>query len=322
MHPRTYVIWGDNQGEAEWFRTLDSRLKGAEVRMIGRRGSNGEVVDALVSYDRPDIILTCNEIPVLVLEKTREVPTGHNIGQRVARLVRSAEHQIPTLYFLPFDARKHGKHTGICHINVRLFQALNRMSEIHDCPVLAVNWPADSNGELIHDGTENEQIARVVEEVIGAFPLKVSKQLRKEKSELESEMERRVNKNRRYGAPPASVQTVDTSLFLASPRFGDCELGDLTARKESMVYTMNMSPDKCHRQDPYTGMQFVYDYAYLRHGPTPKDRLMNLFIDVPQVSLSRWQSENPNDPSTKSCNWYLTADAILLKDGFLRIKHG
>jgi hypothetical protein len=86
-----YEIWGDNENESLWFQGLDSRLVSAKVRNIGPRGTNSEIVDSLVVYDRPDIILLADEKPILVLEKTAEVPTGHNVGQRVARLVRAAE---------------------------------------------------------------------------------------------------------------------------------------------------------------------------------------------------------------------------------------
>ena len=39
---------------------------------------------------------------LLVVKKTREVPTGHNVGQRMARLIRAVELGIPTIYFCPF----------------------------------------------------------------------------------------------------------------------------------------------------------------------------------------------------------------------------
>ena len=316
-----YVIWGDNEGEAEWFRALDRRLHSANIKMIGRRGTNGDLVDSLVSYDRPDIILTRNEEPVLVLEKTREVPTGHNVGQRVARLVRAAEHQIPTYFFLPFDAMKHGKYAGVCRINVRLFGALRRMSEIHGCPVLAVNWPMDEFGELIHDGSENVEIAKVIKETLDVFPALFSPFLNDAKSQLENEMKRRILQFPEYGNLPSSVEVLETRSLLAQTRFDGFDTGNLMSKPSSMVYTMDMSPEKCRRQDPYTGMQFIYDYANLRTGPTPNDREDNFFLNIPRVSMKIWQKENPNDTNSKSCNWYLTADAILLKDGLIRIDH-
>ncbi|MFL6318179.1 MAG: hypothetical protein ACJ73C_15780, partial [Nitrososphaeraceae archaeon] len=57
-----------------------------------------------------DIILVEDEVPKLILEKTREVPTGHNVGQRFGRLVNAAEEGVMVIFFLPFIARKHGKY--------------------------------------------------------------------------------------------------------------------------------------------------------------------------------------------------------------------
>ena len=49
------------------------------------------IIQKLLKYDRPDIILVKEGVPKLVIEKTREVPTGHNVGQRFARLVNAVE---------------------------------------------------------------------------------------------------------------------------------------------------------------------------------------------------------------------------------------
>jgi hypothetical protein len=84
---------------------------------------------------------------------------------------------------------------------------------------------------------------------------------------------------------------------------------------------MNMSPESCRREDPYTGMQFIYDYGWLRKGPKPSDRDSNLILEIPQVTVARWKTANPNDPMLKASNWYLTADAIALKDGIILIEH-
>ncbi len=95
-----------------------------------------------------------DEIPRIVLEKTREVPTGHNVGQRFARLVNAAEEGVMVIFFLPFIARKHGKYSSVCYIPARLFTALQKIEIIHQIPILAINWPSDSLYELIRDNSE------------------------------------------------------------------------------------------------------------------------------------------------------------------------
>ena len=99
---------------------------------------------------------------ILVIEKTREVPTGHNVGQRVARLVKAVENRVPTIKFFPFDAKKHGTYSNICNLNIRLLLSFERMWEIHRCPIMALNWIADADGELIDDGSEDDEMRSVL----------------------------------------------------------------------------------------------------------------------------------------------------------------
>jgi len=317
-----YQIWSDNELEAEWFKSLDKRLGSSSTFVIQRRGSNPQIIDQLVEYDRPDIILLdCEGTPVLVLEKTREVPTGHNVGQRVARLIRAAEFGLPTFFFLPFDARKHGKHTSMCTINVRLIKALLRAGEVHQCPVLPVNWPCDENGELIINGAENLEISRLVEATLDSYNGLSTNVLNAHTARMEIELENRKSAYPPYGELPKSAQILNTQKFIDSVGLlHDPNAFHLLSRLESLVYKIEMTPDKCKRQDPYTGMQFIYDYGWLRDGPTPKDRHTNLILHVPMVDLETWVLSNPEDYNTKSCNWYLIADAIVLSDGIIPIE--
>jgi hypothetical protein len=317
-----YEIWGDNENESTWFQGLDPRLSTAKIKSIGRRGTNSKLVDSLVTYDRPDIILLLDQKPILVLEKTAEVPTGHNVGQRVARLVRAAEHEIPVLYFLPFDARKHGTHTGVCSINTRLIKAMVRMSEIHKVPVLPVQWPSkNQDGELITDGSQDVMVASLVSSLLDSYPKKWNQEIKKHESWLEDELVRRNEQYPPYKNLPTSAKIEKTSKFLSGLSFDTKRYASLLNRQESLVYKMNMAPESCRREDPYTGTQFIYDYGWLRDGPRPSDRSSNLLIHVPRVTIKRWNEANPNDPQRKSSNWYLTADGIILKDGIILIDH-
>jgi hypothetical protein len=249
-----------------------------------------------------------------VLEKTREVPTGHNVGQRVARLVRSAEYSLPTIFFLPFDARKHGKYSSVCSINTRLIRAMFAMATIHNCPVLPVSWPCDEDGQLLVDGTENEKLKILVSAILQ--PSSNPDQIKNYERELQLDLERREDVFPNYKKLPASATVIATASLGID--FGTSSGGKrMSSREESLVYVMDMSEDKCKRQDPYTGMQFIYDYGWLRTGKTPIDRTKNLILHVPNVTKKVWLEKNPNDVTRKSCNWYLTADAIVLKDGVI-----
>ncbi|MCF8522799.1 MAG: hypothetical protein K9G08_03420 [Pontimonas sp.] len=317
---RKFEIWSDNIVEADWFQSLDRRLEGAGLKSIGRRGANAVVVDELVVYDRPDIILLEDGMPILVVEKTREVPTGHNVGQRFARLARAAELGVPTIFFLPFDAKKHGIHGSICSLNARLIRAMLKMSVIHDTPVLPVNWPVDGHGELFVDGRENREIARLVSEVLDGQSSLDSDVVSREVASLRDELRRRELAYPPYGRLPPSADLRQTDGFFRELGFQDLAgVGDLKSRAESLVYRLDMSPAKCRRQDPYTGMQFVYDYGWLRTGPNPANRAANLILHVPRVDAQTWITSNPEDYESKSCNWYLIADAIVLQDAVIHI---
>ena len=82
---------------------------------------------------------------------------------------------------------------------------------------------------------------------------------------------------------------------------------------------MIMSEDKCKRQDPYTGTQFIYDYCYCRNGIKVNDKHSNLVLFFPEIRKV-FGRKNPNNINTKSCNWYLTANLLLLKDGDIFIR--
>jgi hypothetical protein len=317
-----YTIYADNLVEGDWFTGLSPALEGAEIRLIGSRGRNPACIEELVRYDRPDIILLRDGEPVLVLEKTREVPTGHNVGQRVARLVRAAEEHVPVIKYFPYDAKKHGDYAGMCNLNIRLLKTFEQMTEIHGIPVVAVNWPCDKHGELIDDGSENEGIAALVDGYLASDLAHDCDEFVACEESMAKEYKRRLARRSSYGELPNSVEIVATARFLASA--GGCvdnaSAAKLEARPKTLVYTMNMTPEKCRREDPYTGMQFIYDYTCCRSGESPGEKHTNLVLRFPLIPKAIWLEKNPDDPARKSCNWYLTANGLLFSDAYLPLR--
>jgi hypothetical protein len=240
----------------------------------------------------------------------------------VARLIRAAEFGLPTFFFLPFDARKHGKYSSVCTINTRLIKAMLRVGEIHDCPVLPVNWPCDDDGELVINGNENHELSKLIGATLDAQEGAFNDSLEAHRDLMKVELELRESTYPPYGELPKSAKIQNTKSFLDGLGFSlNSDSQGLLRRDKSLVYKIEMTPENCKRQDPYTGMQFIYDYAWLRDGPSPKDRSTNLLLHVPLVNMETWMRNNPEDYSTKSCNWYLTADAIVLSDGIIRLEH-
>ena len=183
-------------------------------------------------------------------------------------------------------------------------------------------WPSrKTDGELVNDGSQDDKLAELVSSLLDSFPKKWNKVTKQHESWLEAELERRNGQHPPYRNLPSSAKIEKTSKFLTSLSFNTKKYSSLLSRNETLIYKMDMAPDKCRREDPYTGTQFIYDYGWLREGPRPVDRTSNLLIHVPKVTVKRWEEANPNDPQKKSSNWYLTADGIVLKDGIILIEH-
>lgn len=318
-----FTVYSDDTHEGLWFRDLVPRLNDAEMETIGNRGNNPDHVSKLLTYDRPDIVLCERGEPVLVVEKTSEVPSGHNVGQRVGRIVRAAEHDVPVIKFMPFDAKKHGEYASLCNLNARILDAFLKMWDIHDVPVMAINWPADNEGELIRDGTQDDFLQDVVRDFLDSGMSNRADKILETRRIMEREYDERVQAYKPYGSPPSSVEIVSTDQFVKTMHErmdGEFEADPgILSRDETVVYKIGMSPQNCRREDPYTGTQFIYDYQHCRDGPDPSDKSRNLVLNCPKIPKDRWLEANPNDRSRKSFLWYATANGIALKDGFIRV---
>jgi hypothetical protein len=198
------------------------------------------------------------------------------------------------------------------------------MWDIHSTPALAVNWPSDSDWELITDGSEDDGISALVHDFIQSGFDWNCNEFRRQRAHMAEEFTRRVATHRPYGRPPPSVKIVPTASLedLIRVRSGGRQEipAEWRIRKETVIYTVGMTEEKCKRQDPYTGMQFLYDYQHCRTGVDPGDKHRNLILDFPKVSVRRWKEANPNNPATKSVLWYATANGFLLRDGVIGVR--
>jgi hypothetical protein len=81
-----------------------------------------------------------------------------------------------------------------------------------------------------------------------------------------------------------------------------------------------MTPASCRREDPYTGMQFLYDYLYCRTGTHVVDKKAALVLRFPQLTRKQFTDANPNDPRRKSSLWYATANELWFSDGNIKLR--
>jgi len=312
------TIFYDAPQELEWFEKLDKRLAGLHSQKILPRGQNTpDIINELILYDRPDIILLNDNKPILVIEKTEEVPSGHNVGQRIGRLARAVELNVPVIKFFPFLAKKHGKFASKCYVRPNIFLAFKKMGEFHKLPVLALNWICDEEGELIRGGSEDKEIKKLMNLFIdNGFSLDNLSIISEIEKNMLREYEERFNSSIHYRklAPSSSISKTLDLLKKRNINIRKPEIKNLLSNKESFVYTMKMTPEKCRREDPYTGNQFIYDYCYCRTGPTIKDRNKNFVLNFPLISKSRWFEANPENHERKSFLWYTLADFIIFKD--------
>jgi hypothetical protein len=305
--PRSLSIYADDRHEAEWFRSLDARLSRATVRLFSKESR--PIVDALCAYDNPDIVLLVDGVPVLVVEKTSQVPTGSNIGQRFARMVRAAELGVPSVLFFPFVAMKHGRHASPCWANPWYFEAMSAVSAVHDAPFLGISWPTDDHYELLMDGSEDAEMTRFIEQFIDwDYCIDDHPMVDDLWAAMDDAKATAIENNAYWPSPPPSVEVVDTYDWLNTLGLSAAEVPDyVLERDETVVYTCGTSNV---RSDPYTGMQFVYDYALARNGRFPSSKTRNFVVHLSKFEESEWLDAVPRDTETKKALWYATADAI------------
>jgi len=311
----SYKIYYDAYQEAVWFQSLSTDLHNAEFQSIVTASS--DEVKRLLRFDKPDIILEKDGKAVLSLEKTTEVSTGHNVGQRFGRIACAAEEGVIGIYFGPYLSMKHGQYASRCYMNTRLLEAMLNMKKIFGTPSLAVNWKCDHEHELIHDGRELQMLSRLVQELIDTdFSFGVEAI-----SVIEEEMQKTINETieraPKYATPPPTAIFVETSSYKNDPRLSDYVFPEyFFQRKQSLNYKLGMAAGL--RSDPFTGTQLVYDYCYLRTGKTKLDRKANLVVEIPDLSLSDWNAVTNNERKDKKL-LQMFPDLLLLKDGYVKL---
>jgi hypothetical protein len=307
-----YTIIHDAIQEADWFQNLSEQLSDAEISRLD--DESPEPVLEIASYDRPDIILLRDGIPVLVVEKTGHVPTGKNPLQRVARLVKAAEIGVTGVFFVPYAAKKHGENASKTNLNYRAIQALRNIEEINDTPMLIPPWPTDDDYELIHDGSEDQLISQFVNQFLerDCDPNVPAAEEIREQSEEGAK--RILSEYAGYKTPPGSVtiKPTDSAVEQYSGLTGDGSFQ--MSRDETVICDFKF---QTRRTDPYIGAQFAYDYLYCRTGPTILDRNRNLVLHMPKIDRETWFEFHPYKPGNKTALWYACADALVLSDDTL-----
>jgi hypothetical protein len=183
------------------------------------------------------------------------------------------------------------------------------MGELHSLPCLFLGWPVDSPGELIGDGSKSPGLKSLVAhsldqglELCAAPVVSALKQMESHAHSLEAA-------RAQYTKPPASVEIQAAPVAVGT-----------AGHRRVCVYTIEMTPASCRREDPYTGMQFLYDYLYCRNGTDVVDKKTALVLRFPRLTKKQFMDANPNDPRRKSSLWYATANELWFSDGKIMLR--
>ncbi len=317
-----YKIYHDSLQEGVWFKELHATLQNALLLPFPSAQEielhHPQLKNAL-SFDRPDIILCDNEEPILVVERTVEVPSGHNVGQRFARLVAAAKHNIPVVYFGPYAAYKHGGDTqGPRYMNLRLFYALEKMGEIYGTAISVINWPVDEDYEIIRGAEKDIRMIEYLNcffehyEISGLeginHHIQISEFEEAQRAERLHFITTEVRRSEQYDSPPSSLVIKGRNQLQADT--GHQILNQLSD-KECVLYNVGMT---YVRSDPYTGMALLYSFLYCGG---LENRNRNLVLYFPNITIALWQTAAANARRKDVRLYKMVSDAIVFKDGCL-----
>jgi hypothetical protein len=312
-------IYYDGLQEGIWFQNLHGALAAATLHPFPKISEAPPLIAQALSFDRPDIILADEaNNPILILERTIEVPSGHNVGQRFARLVGAAKMRVPSVYFGPFKAYKHGGETqGPRYMNLRLFYAIEILAAVEQSSVTVINWPVDADCEIIQNPEKDNHVREYLEIFLNYYAdkglngindhIKNSEYEARRVQEREDFIEADVRKSEQYDTPPPSVQVGITGEIL------ELRGADLSALEfpETVFYDVGM---KYIRSDPYTGVALLYSYLYCG-GQPPRSR--NMVLHFPNITIEMWRAVGRAGGRKDERLFRMVADGILFSDGYL-----
>jgi hypothetical protein len=312
----SFTVLYDEPQEAVWFKNLHPALEDADEIPISDVRDDPNVAGVL-GYDRPDIVLLRDDRPILVVEETVEVPSGHNVGQRFARLAAAAEHSVPSLYFGPYVAKKHGGNTaGPRYMNLRLFGALDAMSRVTGTALTTINWPVDEHCEVRRDPAKDTDVRIYIETLLAIdehanqaelnqrmLASDIHARMMRERSEFASTIRR----SEQYDLPPNSVEFLTQDTFRATHKHRLQDFGIITP--EVVLYNVGMNSI---RSDPYTGMAMLYHYLYISEHA---DRSLVLWF--PNITHATWRAAARNHRRKDVRLYKHSAEAILFKDALV-----
>lgn len=310
-----YMIYCDDLQEGMWFKNLNSHFSDANLEVIpsSRKALAAIGLDKVLKYDRPDIILVDDDQIILVLERTVEVPSGHNVGQRYGRLLAAAEERIPVVYFGPYAAYKHGgKTAGPRYMNLRLFYSLSNVSNTYNTAITIINWPVDTNYEVLKTPVKDIRIKEYLELFFSYYDsygfsglTKYIKNSSFQHSQIQEQKKfasAEIRSPEQYDVPPESVELLTVSAF---KRRYNISYSFPSNIQKIVLYHVGMT---YIRSDPYTGMAALYKHLYT-------DNNTYQILEFSNIPSNLWYQQRQTSKSYRMYKEF--SDAILFSDAFI-----
>lgn len=349
---RKIEIWYDKPNETDvdcsW-TSLSKELNGCTQTAMDY--SPYPRVLALMEYARPDVILTADGEPFLILELTQMNPSGHNLPQRFSCLVRAAELGVPSIYYYLEKARRSESDPNPRYANIRIPLGQLRLVEIFNTPSVSIIWPTNESTLQAEVGAHAHQhLADYVDHVVRlartGTPLSSTDQ---KSNECYEEMKAVIGKyygstynnndsynqivengecasDRLFGqriSPPKSCQLRQTTIFLKEEYLRIKNTKDIPSNKKttqllsrefSLIYTGTANKNKDGPEHPYPGYLTLLDILYARNkkGMVTRDREYNLIFKLP-IDLQTFK-DKAFDRQTGLNILMEFSDLIVLKD--------
>lgn len=349
-----FKVWyHDNKSFAEYLIKITNLNKySPQIEKIssGRNfADNPDAIQKILYLDIPDAIITYGfpEKPVLGVEFCAEAPSGHDIFQRVARVVASASFGTAFAFIFPekkWIIRTIGGRWDV--YNPLPLRALVNISTFHKVPALSFFWEANhlsgnkSEGFLLIDeefpnmpDRKTSEMKKFVEFVNLTITYVLQNRNFEEMMFDPFIMERVAwawdKYHERYRRKPdlfswsplTSCKMIKTSelIDLVREKIGkEPNLPHyIVDRADTIVYEPST---RQFRSDPYTGSLVGIDYLTCRNGETVRHRYRNLVIHFPHVNFQKmkemfmryYKEECPFRPNNRETDSYLT---LHLRDG-------
>lgn len=311
----SYIIYCDDLQEGMWFKKLNSHFANASLKVIpsSRKELSTIGLDKVLKYDRPDIVLMDEDQIIFVLERTVEVPSGHNVGQRYGRLLAAAQERIPVVYFGPYAAYKHGGNTaGPRYMNLRLFYSLTNVSNLYNTAITTINWPVDRNYEVLRTPVKDIRIQQYLELFFSYYDSYgfsgLTEYIKNSQFQLEQLQEQQnftsteVRSPEQYNVPPESVELLSVSEFKNKYNINYNFPSNI---QKIVLYHVGMA---YIRSDPYTGMAALYKHLYA-------DNNTYQILEFAQIESKLWYNQRPTGKTYRMYKEF--SDAIIFSDNFI-----